>query len=97
MSDNKKYENNRFIGKIRETSGQFGKFLTILLDNINPTNKDNTPNQYYKGNLIWLDQQTGKKYLVKRIAIKGINQNDKGDINSIMLDLGDQYQVQPLD
>lgn len=89
----------RFIGKIKELSNDFGKYYMILLDNISPTKDDGTVNTYYKGNLIWFDQETGERYLVKRLALKKPSEASAkhGAINSIMIDLSSEYFVEKLD
>ena len=83
----------RYIGKVKEMDGKFGKFSNILIDN------PDMSNEYSKGSLIWIDKESGKKYLVKQIAVKGVHEDAlaKGFVNSIMIDLSNEYQVQELD
>lgn len=97
--ENNKKENRRFLGKIREQEGQYGKFLKVLIDNPHPNNEDGSASKYYKGSLIWLDAQTGKKFLVKQIAIRGVSDSarEKGFTNSISIDLDSSYEVSELE
>ena len=71
----------------------------VLIDNPNPANEDGSANQYYKGSLLWLDAETGKKYLVKQISVRGVPKNaqDKGFTSSISIDLDSAYEVQLLE
>lgn len=104
MSDEKK--NNplrRFLGKVRQQQGQFGAFLKLLMDNPSPTKLDkatNTavPDTYNKGVLLWLDNETGKKYLVKQMSVRGVSSDAqaKGFTNSVSIDLDNEYEVQEL-
>lgn len=98
MSEKEINPNRRFIGKVKDQQGQFGKFQKVLIDNPSPTNQDGSANTYYKGNLIWLDAETGKKYLVKQIAIRGVSQAQlqKGFNSSLSIDLDSEYEVQDL-
>lgn len=99
MSDQKQQNpNRRFIGKVKQQQGKFGTFNKIYVDNPNPNNQDGTPNAYYKGSLIWVDQETGKKYLVKQLSVRGVPQSalQKGFLQSISIDLDSEYEVQDL-
>lgn len=89
----------RFIGKVREFSGSYGPFHKIQLDNVEYKNGDGTENKYWKGNLIWFDNVTGKRYKVKSIYLKGANDEmrSKGIVNSVMLDLGDSFCVEEME
>ena len=96
--NNNQNPNRRYVGKIREQNGQYGPFKKFLVDNPSPTNQDGTPNQYHKGVLLWCDQETGKKYLVKSMSLKGVPEGaaQRGFVNSICLDLDNEYDVQDL-
>ena len=98
----------RFIGKLKSQvfnrknpqpgeDPTFQKF-TILMDNPYANNKDGTPNQYYKGHLCWFDVATNQHYLVKQVELSNVGQDAKnnGFINSLKLNLGDEYHVQKL-
>lgn len=100
MGDNNNKKNTgRFIGKIQELSSDSGQYYQIWLDNVNPQNSDGSSNQYYKGNLVWFDQETGKRYIVKRLALRKPSeaQANKGATNSIMIDLENSYYVDELE
>ena len=101
MSEEKKdaNPNRRYIGKVRTQKGQYGDFQKILVDNPLPNNEDGTPNQYHVGILLWLDQATGKKYLVKGFSVRGAPKGAqaKGFHNSISIDLDSAYEVQELE
>ena len=99
MAKNEQYPNSRFIGKIKEVNGQNGAFNKILIDNPNPEKPDGSVDTYYKGNLIWFDQETGLYYKVKQIALKGVSEKAaaNGDINSLMIDLGSSYHVEEME
>lgn len=93
----------RFIGKIQKKQGQFGTFLKLMIDNPLPTKVDKesgeeVADEYHKGMLIWLDAETGKKYLVKQLAIHGVAKaaSAHGFINSVAIDLEDEYHVTDL-
>lgn len=99
MSDEKKQNpNRRYVGKVRSQKGQYGDFLKILVDNPSPANEDGTANQYYKGSLIWLDAETGKKYLVKQLSVRGVPESARksGFLQSISVDLDSSYEVEEL-
>lgn len=104
MSEEKKVNPlRRFLGKVRQQQGQFGAFLKVLIDNPSPTRLDkatNTqvPDTYNKGVLLWLDNETGKKYLVKQLSVRGVSSDalQKGFTNSISIDLDNEYEVQEL-
>lgn len=100
-NQNQQVDNRRYIGKVKNsthtnktTGEQFSK-STILLDNPNPTNQDQSPNPYYKGALMWFDAATGQYYQVKQIELAGVSQQDatRGFTNSLKIDLGNNYQV----
>lgn len=93
----------RFIGRVKSricngAQGQFQKF-SIWMDNPKAQNADGTPNQYYKGSLIWFDAAQGKHFLVKQVELAGVSeaQQQKGFVNSLKLNLGDAYHVEQLD
>ncbi len=101
MSDeNEKQQNlnRRFLGKVKTQTGKYGDFQKILIDNPTPANADGSENTYYKGSLIWLDSETGKKYLVKQISVRGAPEaaRQKGFHNSISIDLDSEYEVTEL-
>lgn len=95
MSKKEKNDNLRFIGKVKVEDGQYGKFSKIVMDNTYATNKDGVENKYYKGNLFWVDAETGKTYLVKQMMLKGVHESaaNHGFTKSICLDLSSQYHV----
>lgn len=102
MSKNKN-ENRRYIGKVQESEGKFGKFLKVVIDNPTPTKLNKSTNEkeqdpYYKGSLLWLDQETGKKYLVKQISVRGVSEKAEkyGFTNSLSIDLDNEYETQEL-
>ena len=83
----------RYIGKVKEYEGKYGPFKNILIDN------PDMSSEFSKGSLIWIDKESGKKYLVKQLAVKGVHEDAlaKGFVNSLMIDLSNEYQVQELD
>ena len=92
----------RFIGKVKSricngATGQFQKFA-IWIDNPSAVNADGTPNTFHKGTLLWLDAETGKKYIVKQIELAGVGEASakQGFVNSLKLDLADSYHVDDL-
>ncbi len=99
MSDK---NSKRWVGKVKNISTNNGGFQQIYLDNINTINKDGSPNKYYKGNLIWFDQETGKRFLVKQfgyaIPKDGMKPElvQKGFSTFVTIDLGDMYAVEEL-
>ncbi len=99
MSEEKKQnENRRFLGKVKNIQGKNGTFQRIMIDNPSPVNQDGSANTYNKGVLIWCDNVTGKKYLVKQFSVSGVSQKarESGFSNSICIDLDDTYDVQEL-
>lgn len=99
MADEKKQNPlRRFLGKVKNFTGQYGTFQKVLIDNPVPNNEDGSANQYYKGSLLWLDAATGKKYLVKQMAVMGVPAKaaENGFISSIAIDLDSEYHVQEL-
>lgn len=99
MSEEKKQNpNRRYVGKVKTQKGQYGDFQKVLVDNPNPNNEDGSENKYYKGSLIWLDAETGKKYLVKQLSVRGAPKaaQEKGFHSSISIDLDSTYEVQEL-
>lgn len=102
MSEEKK-ANRRFLGKVKQQEGQYGAFLKLLIDNPTPTKLDKATNtevedKYNKGVLIWCDNETGKKYLVKQMSVRGVSEeaSKKGFTNSVSIDLDSEYEVQDL-
>lgn len=96
MSQNNQNPNKRFIGKVKTQNGQNGAFQKILIDNPYPNNKDGTANTYHKGCLLWLDQETGKKYLVKQISIGNFKQPKNGCSSFLSIALDNEYETQEL-
>lgn len=95
--------NRRFIAKVRQQQGAYGAFLKICIDNPSPTKIDKSTNTevadpYNKGVLLWCDNETGKKYLVKQLSVKGVTEEaqQKGFTNSVSIDLDNEYEVQEL-
>lgn len=95
---NEKNPNKRYVGKVQNIQGQYGVFKKILVNNPHQLQKDGTPNTYYKGSLLWFDTETNQYYQVKQLSLGGVGQHDlaKGFSESVSIDLGDQYQVVPL-
>lgn len=103
MSEEKKNPLRRFLGKVRQQQGQHGAFLKLLIDNPSPTKLDKSTNtlvedKYNKGVLLWCDNETGKKYLVKQMSVRGVSQEAqaKGFTNSVSIDLDSEYEVKEL-
>lgn len=90
--------NRRWLGKIKNQQSQYGTFQKLMVDNPYPNNQDGTPNTYHKGHLLWLDAETGKKFLVKQVKVVNPSeaQRQKGIAASLCIDLDDQYHVQEL-
>lgn len=93
----------RYIGRIKERickkqNGETFMKSTLFINNVDANNKDGTPNEYHEGVLLWLDQKTGQKFIVKQVELAGVSQaqRDKGFVNSIKLNLSDTYHVQNL-
>lgn len=105
MSNGNKNENQRYLGKVKSSTlqnGQTGEQFqkeSIMIDNPYPAKQDGTPNEYYKGALMWFDAATGQYYQVKQIDIAGVSQNDaqRGFTKSLRIDLGNVYHVQKMD
>lgn len=105
MSNNNKNPNHRYIAKVKQSNhvnksnGEAFTKFSVLVDNPNPNNQDGTPNKYYSGTLLWIDAETGKKYIVKGMDLAGVHQSaqERGFINSVRLDLGSQYHVQEVE
>lgn len=104
MSEENKNPNRRYIGKVKQQEGQYGAFLKLCVDNPTPTKIDRStntevPDPYNKGVLIWCDNETGKKYLVRNLSVRGVSKEaaEKGFTNSISLDLDNKYEVQELE
>lgn len=99
MSEKKENPNRRFVGKIKQMSGQYGNFQKVLIDNPSPVEgegENQTPNKYYQGNLIWLDAATGRRYVIKQLSVRGVSQAQagRGFIGSLSIDLDDAYEVE---
>lgn len=102
MSENVKNTLKRWVGKVKNLNLSNGSFQQIYLDNINTKNKDGSPNTYYKGSLIWFDQETGKRFLVKQLGFSlpkdGMKAEliQKGFSTFVTIDLSDKYAVEEL-
>lgn len=94
MADKKKNENRRYIGKIKEISGEYGDFHKFVVDNPNPKTEDGAANKYYKGSLMWRDAN-GELFIVKSMSLRGVSERDEsnGFINSVSIDLDNKYDV----
>lgn len=100
MSEQKhKKEHRRFLAKIRSSEGQYGQFQKVLVENPSPYDKNGKPDKYYKGNLIWCDEQTGKQFIVKQLGFAGVAEGAKahGFISSLYIDLDDSYSVEEIE
>lgn len=94
----------RFIGKVKQamfknkTTGEDFQKFTVMLDNPYAQNADGTQNTYYKGHLSWYDVETNTHYLVKQVELSNVDDGARGRgfVNSLKLNLGDEYQVQKL-
>lgn len=95
---NTENKDRRFIGKVKEKEGQFGKFWSIVIDNPMPVKKDNTPDQYYKGSLVWLDEATGKKFFIKGMSLRGVTKQslEAGFVQSVSIDLDNLYEAEEI-
>lgn len=97
--------NLRYIGKVKSSTfqnkqtGESFQKESIMIDNPSNINQDGTPNQYYRGSLLWYDAATGQYFQVKQIDIGGVSQNDaqRGFQKSLRIDLGNQYHVQKME
>lgn len=103
MAEENKNPLRRFLGKVRQMQGQHGAFLKLYIDNPTPTKLDkatNTqvPDTYNKGFLLWCDNETGKKYIIKQMSVRGVSNDaqQKGFTNSVSIDLDSEYEVQDL-
>lgn len=91
--------NRRFVGNIQTVSGKNGNFEKIIINNPYPNKKDGTPDPYNKGQLFWVDNETGQAYLIKQLGITvprdgmTANQLEKGFNSYITLDLDSEYHV----
>ncbi len=92
---NQKNPNKRYIGKIKNIQTQNGLMQRILIDNVNNLNPDGTPNQYYKGSLVWVDAATGQQFVIKGLSIGNASQRDQGNgfVASISFVLDNDYDV----
>jgi hypothetical protein len=99
MSDQQEKANRRYLGKVRNQTTKYGVMQKIYMDNLDHTNKDGTPNKYYKGALIWADAETGKNYHIKQMSFwvprEGMDPKlvEKGYSCFITLNLSDEYEV----
>ena len=92
MTENKN-PNRRYVGKVKEMEGKYGKFANLLIDN------PDMSSEYSKGSLIWIDKETGKKFLVKSFNINAAPDFllEKGFTQSVVLNLDNEYQVSEID
>ena len=94
----------RFIGKLRKatllnkSTGESFEKASILLDNPYAQDASGNPDTYYKGHLSWYDKETNQHFLVKQIELSNVGEAAKsnGFVNSLKLNLGDEYHVQKL-
>lgn len=99
MSDEKQKATRRYVGKVVNKTGNYGPYQKVYIDNLEATNKDGTPNTYYKGALIWADAETGKNYHVKQFSIYIPREGMPADLVQrgfscyITLNLDDDYEV----
>ncbi len=95
MSYKAQKNDRRWVAKILEKDGEYGRYQKVIVDNPLPTLEDGTPNKYYRGSLLWIDDATGKKYLVKQLSIRPVHENSlkHGFINSVTIDLDSKYEV----
>lgn len=102
MSTEPKKADRRYLGKIRNINGKNGNYQKIMMDNLKNVNADGTPNQFYKGALVWADAVTGKNYQVKQLSFwtpkDGMSQAnlDKGFSCFVTLNLEDDFEVTTL-
>lgn len=93
----------RFIGKIKNVETKYGTMQKIHMESVSNQNPDGTPNQYYKGTLLWYDQQTGKTYQVKQMGFfvprDGMSESQlqHGYTQHVTLNLQDKYEVDELE
>ena len=92
MTNYKKPEDRRYLGKIMSKDGPYGSYKSISMDNHAPDNPRN------EGALVWVDKKTGQSYQVKSISIKGVSDasKERGWENSIAIDLENSYHVDNL-
>ena len=104
MSSKERNPLDRFIGKVlqkklinKSTNESFDKF-TVLLDNPEAFAEDGSQNKYYQGHLVWVDPETNTNYIVKSIDLTGVGKDasERGFINSLKINLGNEYNVKKL-
>jgi len=89
--------NRRYFGKIKVVKVKNGDpFYKIIIEDLYPKRKDGSINKYYKGQLLWFDNKTKKYYQVKSCGVGGVKENDNDYINSLFLDLDNDYHVNKL-
>lgn len=92
-------QERRTVGKLRQINTKNGPMFKIFMDNLNPVNPNGTPNEYYKGTLLWIDSITGKQYQVKQLGLwipqEGLSQKnvEQGYSHLITLNLDNEYEV----
>lgn len=88
---NKDNSNKRYVGSIWENEGNNGTYLSMSVDNLDPDS------EYHKGNLIWFDKETGQYYKVKSMSVYGADKGPRNLTNKLVLDLENEYHVEPLE
>lgn len=97
--ENKIAADRRYLGKVRNQQTKYGTMQKVYMDNLEATNKDGTPNKFYKGAMIWADAVTGKNYHVKQMSFwipkEGMDPAllQKGYSCFVTLNLTDDYEV----
>lgn len=81
----------RYIASIWENENDNGSYLSMSVDNLDPDS------EYHKGFLIWQDNETGKYYKVKSMAVYSADKGPRNLTNKIVLDLENEYHVEELE
>ena len=83
----------RFIGSLWNRVSKAGKkYLAISIDSHEEKDK------YYKGKLLWVDNETDLCYKVKNVrVVKSNSSSENAPYGKIVIDLGDDYCVEQLD
>jgi hypothetical protein len=68
QNQGEKKKDRRFLGKVQVKQLKFGPVHNILVDNPNPVNQDGSANKYYKGTLLWCDND-GRMFQVKQMEM----------------------------
>ena len=90
---------NRYLAQVVKRTGKYGDFLSVSVNNPSPVKKDGTPDPYHKGTLLWLDAETGKKYIVKQMFVGTPTeaQAAHGTTNQLSIDLNNPYNVDEIE